>query len=367
MAGSRLFDQVAGRWQHTVDRQREYEVVRDGNIFASGFARSPLFRSEYESAQRLMARLCREYAGMSVDEALPGEPVETPAGMCHAISRTEPLTVERGDASAARDAILADLRLIYGVGERTETRLRRRGYATIPDLLHHPAYRDDARRFLRLLDRGDTGELMEWMSRWYPVSHPRLLETSLFHAAEELVFFDIETLGLFSRPIILFGVGRYSGGSLTVSQYLLRDVHEEEAGIRATLDHFAGDRTALVTFNGRSFDLPYLRDRLAYYGLSGVSQMPHYDLLHFSRRRWKDRLADCRLQTIEREILGCGRAADVPGALVPEFYETYLRTGNPGPLVPIVEHNRRDVATLARIYLRLLAGPGACPSCPSMS
>jgi uncharacterized protein YprB with RNaseH-like and TPR domain len=359
MAGSRLFDQVAARWQRTVEGQREYEVIRDGNIFATSVARSYLFRSEYESAQHLLARLASEYDGMTLEEALPGEEIETCAGPCHSITSVERLPVRREGAPSARSAILSDLRLIYGIGEKTERQLRRRGYRTIGDLLHHPLYRDDARAFLDVLDAGETTELMEWMSRWYPVSHPRLLDTSLLHAAEEFVFFDIETMGLFSRPIILFGVGRISGSSFTVSQYLLRDIHEEEAAIQATIGHLCGERTALVTFNGRSFDLPYLRDRLAYYGLAGVPRIPHYDLLHFSRRRWKHRLPDCRLQTIEQQILGCARTGDVPGAMVPEFYETYLKTNNPGPLVPIVDHNRRDVVALARIYLQLLDDGGA--------
>jgi uncharacterized protein YprB with RNaseH-like and TPR domain len=39
--------------------------------------------------------------------------------------------------------------------------------------------------------------------------------------------------------------------------------------------------------------------------------------------------------------------------MVPEFYDYYLRTGNPGPLVPIVEHNRKDIITLAKLFARL--------------
>jgi uncharacterized protein YprB with RNaseH-like and TPR domain len=40
--------------------------------------------------------------------------------------------------------------------------------------------------------------------------------------------------------------------------------------------------------------------------------------------------------------------------MVPEFYETYLRSGNCGPLVPIVEHNRQDVISTARLFFHLL-------------
>ena len=56
---------------------------------------------------------------------------------------------------------------------------------------------------------------------------------------------------------------------------------------------------------------------------------------------------------MERCFLGIQREDDVPSALVPEFYESYMRTGNPGPLVPIVEHNRCDLLTLASLFSKL--------------
>ena len=84
------------------------------------------------------------------------------------------------------------------------------------------------------------------------------------------------------------------------------------------------------------------------------SGIPHFDVLHFSRRQWKDQFPSLRLSALEREILGITRNDDVPGQMVPEFYETYLRTGNCGPLVPIVEHNRQDVVSLALLFFHLL-------------
>jgi len=39
--------------------------------------------------------------------------------------------------------------------------------------------------------------------------------------------------------------------------------------------------------------------------------------------------------------------------MVPSFYKTYNETGNIGPLIPIVEHNKEDVVTLARILSSL--------------
>ncbi len=61
--------------------------------------------------------------------------------------------------------------------------------------------------------------------------------------------------------------------------------------------------------------------------------------------------------TIEHHLLGSSRSHDLPGSMVPEFYETYLQSGNPGPLVPIVQHNLEDVTSLAKLLFHFLEGP----------
>jgi uncharacterized protein YprB with RNaseH-like and TPR domain len=128
----------------------------------------------------------------------------------------------------------------------------------------------------------------------------------------------------------------------------------------AMVEHLSRDNPALVTFNGKSFDLPYITDRLAYYGMASPGRIPHFDALHFSRRRWKATMPSLRLTALEREILGIRREDDIPGQMVPEFYAEYIRTGNIGPLVPIVEHNRQDVHSLALLFFHLLEESYGC-------
>ncbi|NMB79862.1 MAG: exonuclease, partial [Methanomicrobiales archaeon] len=98
----------------------------------------------------------------------------------------------------------------------------------------------------------------------------------------------------------------------------------------------------------------YLADRLGYYGHASPGDIPHYDMLHFSRRRWKNQLPSLRLAAIEKAILGINRTNDIPGQMVPEFYATYQQTGNCGPLVPILEHNQQDVVSLAMLFFNLV-------------
>jgi hypothetical protein len=248
----------------------------------------------------------------------------------------------------------SDLTLVRGVGAVSEQHLKAWGYRTIGDLAGHPKFRSAARQVLDRLTRADPHDIMDLVGNRHAKSHPFALGIAGSFEPEDYVFLDIETLGLFSRPIILFGVGTIEHENLVVRQYLLRDICEEAAALTATVEQISGDRPALVTFNGKAFDLPYVQDRLAYYGLGEISRIPHFDVLHFSRRRWKGQFPSCRLSTLESEILGIARTDDVPGQMVPEFYETYLKTKNCGPLVPIVDHNRQDVVSLALLFFYLL-------------
>jgi hypothetical protein len=243
---------------------------------------------------------------------------------------------------------------VHGIGPRTQTRLKSKGYQTLPDLVQHPKFRSPANDVLKCLQGGSSTEIMDLIGYRHAKSHPGVLGAAGLHEPEDYVFLDIETLGLFSRPIILFGVGKVENGNLNVHQYLLRDISEEQSALTATIDHLSGEQPALITFNGKSFDVPYILDRLAYYDMGNFGRIPHFDVLHFSRRRWKDHLPSLRLAALETAILGIRRDDDIPGQMVPEFYETYLRTGNCGPLVPIIEHNKQDVVSLALLFFYLM-------------
>jgi uncharacterized protein YprB with RNaseH-like and TPR domain len=356
MHSTGLFEQIADRWQTTIEDQREYTIVRDGNIFGTSLSDTCLFRSDYIRAAALKERLLGKWEGATLEEAIPGVEVDTVLGSCYRVQTTERVALPAPDNSLLRETLLGDLKLIFGIGPRTEKHLKQRGFQTIPDLLHHSCYRQRAQKFLDLYENQNTNELIRWIRRWYPASHPALLRTLAFHKPEDLVFFDIETLGLFSRPVVLIGTGSCLGDRLIVTQYLIRNIGEEKGALQAVCDLFSEQERVLVTFNGRAFDIPYCADRAAYYGLAGIPDLPHYDLLHQSRGRWRHTLSNCRLQTLEQKICGITRDDDVPGAMVPEFYAAYQKTGNPGPLIPIVEHNRQDISTLVRLLAVLMEG-----------
>jgi hypothetical protein len=360
VAAMQAESRIASLWHQRMGAIREYEVVRDGNVFGAGLAGSCVFSSEYDKARALLGRLMARYKGVGFDALFPGQVISNEGGSCMVLESRHDLPSVAVDTGRLEQEMLGDLTLVHGVGEVSERRLKARGYRTIADLAGHPKFRPAAREVLDRLNRADPADVMDLVGSRHAKSHRFALGTAGSFAPEDYVFLDIETLGLFSRPIILFGIGTIEQGSLTVRQYLLRDICEEAAALTETAVRCGSGRSALVTFNGKAFDLPYVQDRLAYYGLGAITCIPHFDMLHFSRRRWKGQFASCRLSMLESSILGVNRADDVPGQMVPEFYETYLRTQNCGPLIPIVDHNRQDVVSLARLFLYLLGESCGC-------
>jgi hypothetical protein len=164
-------------------------------------------------------------------------------------------------------------------------------------------------------------------------------------------FVDIETTGLSGGAGtlgFLIGLGTFVKGGFHLRQYFLRDPEEEAATLqllRADLKNVEG----LVTFNGRSFDLPVLESRytIAVRDRWRLSRRPHLDLLYPSRRLWSKTLSNCRLGTLERRVLEVERTEeDVPGELIPGMYLDYLRTGDASDMTRVIYHNAVDILSL---------------------
>jgi len=303
-------------------------------------------------AERLRSKLIETYKETSIEDYFKGEEFETKNGTCYKIQEDRKIKLSTISESKAKNNLLNDLKLIRGIGESKAEILRSNGFENIEDLKQHPRYSDDACKLVNIVDEGDFSKITDYVSNRYPKSHPSALYSSCFTGNENFLFMDIETMGLKGVPLILIGVARVENNKILVEQYLLRNLEEESAAIEAFLSHM-DENTVFVSFNGQTFDIPYIKERMRHLGIKGNIQRYHLDLLHFSRRTWKEKLPNCKLQTIEKHLFNFEREDDVPSSMVPSFYKTYNETGNMGPLIPIVEHNREDVVTLARILSRL--------------
>jgi hypothetical protein len=185
---------------------------------------------------------------------------------------------------------------------------------------------------------------------------PRLAQMS-FH---DFLFLDTETTGLTGAGTLAFMVGAafWEEEAFVVRQYFLRD-HGDEPAMLLLLAQLLEERPGLITFNGRSFDLPlldnrYLMNRLDELG-GDLLERPHVDLLPPARRLWRRRLGSCALGALEQSLLGVRRTEeDVPGWLIPSLYMDYLRTGDARQLVRVFYHNRFDMLSMVTLAARVL-------------
>jgi uncharacterized protein YprB with RNaseH-like and TPR domain len=178
------------------------------------------------------------------------------------------------------------------------------------------------------------------------------------HVSPSLVFLDLETTGFSSTPVFLAGTVFEQDGVMRSLQYLARDYSEERV-LLSLLDEFLCRFDTCITFNGKSFDMPYIRDRAGYHGISLGASPEQYDLLHVARRRWKGRLPDCRLVTLETHILGRCRIGDVPGWEVPCIYHDFVNTKDARRLRGVLRHNLIDCISMAQLFISLAEAPNA--------
>jgi uncharacterized protein YprB with RNaseH-like and TPR domain len=173
------------------------------------------------------------------------------------------------------------------------------------------------------------------------------------NGASPLVFLDTETTGLGQGTgtyAFLVGVGRSEGDAFHLAQFFLRDPSQEPALLAALAEWLHGCQ-ALVTFNGKGFDVPLLNTRYITNGKrSPLPSLAHLDLLPLARRLWRDRLPSRALGSLEQYILGVTRnEEDVPGWMIPQLYIDYVRNGDARPLQSVFYHNAQDVLSLAAL------------------
>ena len=177
-----------------------------------------------------------------------------------------------------------------------------------------------------------------------------------------LLHLDTETTGLSGGTgtyVFLVGAGFFEADRFVLKQYFMRDLDEEPALI-AAIETLLADFDGVITYNGRGFDLPLLETRFVLSRRRWPDHLWHLDLLSPARRRWSQRLPDCRLATVETHVLGMDRSDDVPGALIPSLYFHYLRSRGPGEMPRVFQHNRLDVLSLVALtgwVARALADP----------
>lgn len=174
------------------------------------------------------------------------------------------------------------------------------------------------------------------------------------------LFIDLETTGLAGGAgtyAFLVGCAWFDGAVFRIRQFFLSSFAAERMLLEAVRE-LARDSAVVVTYNGKSFDLPLIETRFLIHRLqTPFAGMPHVDMLHPARRMWRpdDERGDgggCRLTHLEQTLCGHVREGDVPGFEIPSRYFQYVRSGDARPLEGVLEHNRLDLVSLALVTAR---------------
>jgi uncharacterized protein YprB with RNaseH-like and TPR domain len=176
---------------------------------------------------------------------------------------------------------------------------------------------------------------------------------SLSH--ENIIFFDTETTGLgvgAGNVPFMIGIGFYEIDEFVVEQLFIRNPGEELAML-AYLQEKLNRFSHVVSYNGKTFDWPllknrYILNRLPFRQDEGLIQL---DFLYPSRSLWRNTLPSCRLGKVEEDRLGIVRTGDVPGSLAPTLYFQYLASGDPATIEGVFLHNERDILSLASLAI----------------
>ncbi len=169
---------------------------------------------------------------------------------------------------------------------------------------------------------------------------------------ERILFLDIETAGFHGSALFLVGLLVYEDGRFLIKQLFARDYAEEAAVLEHLRDYY--DKSdVVVTFNGRSFDLPFVHDRAILHRVDLVRPEFDMDLLHAARRVWKGTLPNCRLGTLEEFVCGRRRSGDLPSHLIPQAYHDFVESADARLMVEVVRHNAYDLVTMAHLLAKM--------------
>ncbi|WP_309118467.1 ribonuclease H-like domain-containing protein [Paenibacillus sp.] len=170
---------------------------------------------------------------------------------------------------------------------------------------------------------------------------------------EKLLFLDTETTGLgqgAGNVPFLIGIGWWTSDGFTVRQWLIRHPGEE-AAMLAMLSEKLPAFTHLVTYNGRTFDWPLVKNRYVLQRLAVPKDPAHFDFLYPSRSLWRTTMPSVRLGAVEEAKLGVFREDDVPGSMAPALYFQYLAERDCSVLEGVVRHNETDIVTLLTLAI----------------
>mgnify|MGYP002744571003 FL=1 len=179
----------------------------------------------------------------------------------------------------------------------------------------------------------------------------------LYHGGLKPCIFDIETTGLSAQrgnKIILTACLIPNSTGVTITQFLAENPYEEDRVIMATMD-FLKDESIdyLITYNGASFDIPFMKQRLETKNLPYVLNMYEFDLYNFIRSNTglKSQIGSLSQKNVEQHFgISSNRKDVISGRESVKLFAEYAINQDSVIEKIILTHNREDVLQLCHLF-----------------
>ena len=179
----------------------------------------------------------------------------------------------------------------------------------------------------------------------------------LYHGGLKPCIFDIETTGLSAQrgnKIIMTACLIPDSKGITITQFLAENPYEEDRVIMATMD-FLKDESVdyLITYNGASFDIPFMKQRLATKNLPYVLNMYEFDLYNFIRSNTglKSQIGSLSQKNVEQHFgISSNRKDVISGRESVKLFAEYAINQDSVIEKIILTHNREDVLQLCHLF-----------------
>ena len=168
--------------------------------------------------------------------------------------------------------------------------------------------------------------------------------------------FDIETSGLYFNQDLIISASFCDPDGSGLTQYFTEDPRSEHLTVSAILRELE-DCDAVITYNGNSFDLPFVLARAKKYGLAQkLPMLWKIDVYLWLKHYWQlaPRMESLRQKAVEEALgLSFERTDMIDGGECIPLYNAYMRSGAQEPKELILLHNADDVRQLAAITQKL--------------
>ncbi len=178
---------------------------------------------------------------------------------------------------------------------------------------------------------------------------PKILQDDV--CGKNICFLDIETTGLSSKynQVILIGALCLEGDKVYITQFFAEHTREE-LELLTVFERFLNKFEYIITYNGTSFDLPFLKKRFTHYNIDhSIDLISHLDLLKLVRKNKEIlNLENCKLKTVEKS-LNIYREDTISGRESVSLYKDYESTKDVSKKKIILKHNYDDIFYLPKL------------------